>query len=175
MPNNPDRVPNHTVDPTTGFLESKAYAHAFNAQRKQRFLDVYKENGLGLYRTCKILGLSHSTVNSACKHDPVFKEAFEQAMTEYADDLEAVSRHNALNPKSVIERIFQLKSLFPSKYADQRNVGGSTNIQINFDGKAMTVMNSREEVINVNELKNEPDFNAEFDDREGVTGERPLE
>lgn len=149
-----DSIPNHTVDPATGFLESNGYATAFDAQRKQRFLKVYKENGLGFYRACKALGLSHDTVNKACRVDPVFKAAFDEAMLEYADELEAVSRQNALNPRSVIERIFQLKSLIPSKYADQR-VQSAPQITINIDGKMLDAIRQRSEAIDVQQI--EPD------------------
>lgn len=139
-------VPNHTIDPDTGFLESNGYACAFDAERKTQFLKVFKENGLGLYRTCRALGIGHHTINKHYKNDQVFREAYDQVLQEYADELESVSRLNALNPKSVIERIFQLKSLFPSKYADQRTQS-PTQITINVDGKMIEMMKKRDEII----------------------------
>jgi hypothetical protein len=134
---NLESVPNHSVDPETGFIESNAYAIAFDAQRKQQFLQLYKANGLGLYRTCKALGISHHTINKHYKNDQAFKKAFDEAMEEYADELEAVSRQNALNPRSVIERIFQLKSLLPGKYADQR-VSSAPQVNITIDAATLS-------------------------------------
>lgn len=148
---NIEHVPNHTIDPKTGFMESNAYASAFDAQRKEKFLDVFKNNGLGLYRTCRALGLSTSTIHRHYQIDPVFREAFNEAKTEYSDELEATSRVNALNPKSVIERIFQLKALFPEKYGEQKT-SGATQIVINFDGKTLEMSKKRAEIIDTQDL-----------------------
>lgn len=139
-------VPNHTVDPKTGFLESKGYATAFDAERKTRFLERYRSNGLGFYRTCAELGLSHDTVNKAVRIDQAFREAFDRAEKEYTDELEAVSRINALNPKAVLERIFQLRSLRPEKYADQRSTGNA-QVTINFGKELIQKIFNRQDVI----------------------------
>ena len=138
--------PNHVIDPETGFLENPAYSYDFNAERKIKFLEVFSKNGLGMYRTCRALGLSPGTVNRHYQIDPVFKKALDTARTIYADELEAVSRENALNPRSVIERIFQLKSLVPEKYGDQRR-DSNLNININFDGKALELSRERSKVL----------------------------
>lgn len=147
-------IPNHTIDPKTGFLQSLAYDDAFSAERKTLFLETFINEGLGLDRTCRLLHLSTDTVKKHCAIDPVFKEAFLKAKAVYGDELEAVSRKNALNPKSVIERIFQLKALFPEKYGDQR--GSSTpQITINFDGKLIEAMKKRETVIDAEIVDNQ--------------------
>lgn len=139
-------VPNHTVDPKTGFLECNGYASAFDGERKLAFLQRYKSNGLAFYRTCNDLGLHYSTVNRACKIDQVFKDAFDQAEREYIDELEATSRTNALNPKAVLERIFQLRSLRPEKYADQRSTGNA-QVTINFGKELIQKIFNRQDVI----------------------------
>lgn len=147
----PQYAPNHTTDAATGFLESNAYPYAFNAERKLQFLEVFKTNGLGIYRTCRVLGIKRDTVIKHYNTDPVFRKAFDEAMAEYTDDLEATSRENALNPKSVIERIFQLKCLLPDKYG-QENRPSSTQITINFDGETLKALSKREDVLDVGTL-----------------------
>lgn len=141
-------APIHTIDPQTGFLESNAYLSAFDADRKLKFLEIFRRNGMGLYRTCAAIGLSVHTVNKHYQIDPVFKAAYDEAKVEYTDELEAVSRENALNPRSVIERIFQLKALKPERYADQKNLG-SAQITINIDGKLIEEARKRSEVLDV--------------------------
>lgn len=142
-------APNHTIDPETGFIESNGYISAFDAPRKKQFLEVFKQSGLGLYRTCNKLGLSYHTVNKHYQADPVFKEAYDQALQEYTDELEATSRENALNPRSVIERIFQLKCLKPEKYADQRQSGGSVTVNISVAPETLKIIAERSKVIDV--------------------------
>lgn len=141
-----ERVPNHTTDPTTGFIESNAYVSAFDASRKAQFLQLFKANGLGLYKTCRQLGLSCSTIHHHYKIDPVFKDLVDQLREEYTDELEATSRSNALNPKSVIERIFQLKALLPNKYGDQKSQG-PMQITLNIDGKLLEMVKKRDEIL----------------------------
>lgn|SRR3990167_5360089 len=139
-------IPNHTVDPTTGFIESLGYANAFDAERKKTFLQVYFENGLRIRRACDSMGLSVDTIHRHYKLDPVFKEQFDAVEAQYLEDLEGVSRINALNPKSVIERIFQLKCLLPIKYG-QENKPSSHQINVNIDGKFLENMKKRDEII----------------------------
>src|SRR3990167_1456773 len=127
----------HAIDATTGFLQSNGeYAHVFDAQRKTAFLRLYGSNGLRLRRTCRSMGMSESTINHHCSIDPEFRRQFDDVERDYIDELEGVSRDNALNPRSVIERIFQLKCLLPSKYG-QENRPVSTVITINLDGKIL--------------------------------------
>lgn len=147
-------APNHTIDPETGFLESNAYASAFDAARKQQFLEVFQSNGLGLYRTCSKLGISHHTINKHYHNDPVFKKAYDEALERYSDELEATSRENALNPRSVIERIFQLKALRPDKYADQRQVGNVV-VNISVDENLLKSIKARSEVIDIEPVAQE--------------------
>lgn len=74
--------------------------------------------------------MDHRTVFKALRDDSLFIEEVEKARKEYACALETVSKQNALNPKSVIERIFQLKSLFPEKYTDGKQ-GQTLNVTVN--------------------------------------------
>lgn len=142
----PRFIPNHTVDPKTGFLECNAFLTAFDGERKQIFIRRLVANGLSLYNTCDELGLSVHTVNKHYHIDPAFKEALDEARRDYADRLDGISKVNATNPKSVIERIFQLKSLFPEKYADQKSQG-NPQITINIDGKLVEMAKRRQEML----------------------------
>ena len=137
---------NHIINPETGFLENPAYATDFDSARKLQFLEIYKSNGLGLFRTCRQLGLSCSTVHKHYSIDPKFKEAFDEAKKEYADELQATSRINALNPRSVIERIFQLKALFPGVYGDAKN-SSEVVVNLNLDLDAILSARNRTNVV----------------------------
>ena len=138
---------NHVVNPETGLLENPAYPSNFNSDRKLAFIEAFKENGMGFYRTCKAMGLSHDTVNKHYQQDPVFRKLFDQAKLEYGDNLEAVSRINALDPKMYVERFFQLKSLFPEKYADQRQASVSVNISL--DDNLVSMLKKRDNILDV--------------------------
>lgn len=139
-------APNHTIDPETGFLENKGYPFAFDAERKKLFIETMAENGLSVYNTCKALKLSHHTFFHHIQADPAFKDAFEQAKALYRDRLAGISMLNAMNPRSVIERIFQLKWLFPERYADQRHPGNVT-VNISVDQETLEKLKKRSEVI----------------------------
>lgn len=154
-------APNHVIDPSTGFLESKAYASAFDANMKVIFFERLRANGLKLYSTAKELGISVHTINKHYQQDEQFKKVYDQLEREYADELEGVSRINALNPKSVIERIFQLKALLPQKYADQKSSGG-TNITINVDSQLLSKVADRQSIIEAEEIpvENKIDLNT---------------
>lgn len=126
-------APNHVINPQSGYLENPAYAYDFDTERKKTFLKRFLENGLRLYRTSDELGISYHTINKHYDIDAKFRADYDEVVARYTDELEGVSRTNALNPKSVIERIFQLKSLLPEKYAEQRNdTKNVVNLHIDF-------------------------------------------
>lgn len=147
-------APNHTIDPETGFLENNGYGYPFNAERKKQFIEAFVENGLGLYKTCKFLGVRYETVFNHLRQDEAFKRTFEEARKLYADDLDAISKQNARNPRSVIERIFQLKSLFPERYSDQRQQA-NVNVNVSLDGKLLETIQKRQEVIDIEPIPQE--------------------
>lgn len=168
----PRYVPNHTVNPLTGFIESKGYVDAFDSDKKLSFLSVYKKNALKFYRTCGELGVKDETVKKALAIDPAFKAAFERAKTEYYDELEGISRDNALNPKSVIERIFQLKAAFPEKYGDGKRES-NLNVQINLGGKDFNIISSREQALNVTDATKVVE-NTPNDAPESISGDGDI-
>lgn len=141
-------APNHTIDPETGFLENKGYPFAFDAQRKKLFIETMVENGMSVYNTCKALKLSHHTYFNHIQNDPAFSDAFEQAKALYKDKLAGVSMQNAMNPRSVIERIFQLKWLYPERYADKRD-NSQVNVNITIDSAMLESIQKRNEIIDI--------------------------
>jgi len=144
-------APHHTIDPETGFTESNSYPTAFDAARKQDFIRLMVTNGLGIYDVCEAMKLSHHTLFKHYHNDPAFKEALDEAKREYGDRLDAISKRNAMNPKSVIERIFQLKSLFPERYADKRD-NSSVNVTISVDAESLKAIAQREKVIDIEQV-----------------------
>lgn len=139
-------APLHTVNPETGYIESKSYPFAFDSPRKQQFISCLVQNGLGIYEACEAMGISHHTLFKHYHNDPEFKADLDAARNEYGARLDSISKRNAMNPKSVIERIFQLKSIFPERYADQRREQ-SLNISITIDPQLLSKVKDRDKVI----------------------------
>ncbi len=137
---------NHVINPETGFLENPAFSNDFDSDKKQAFLKVFFDNGLRIRRTCDELGISVDTVNRHYQRDSLFHKLYDEVKERYLDELEGVSRQNALNPKSVIERIFQLKCLIPEKYG-QENKPMNTNITLNIDGELLKQVVQRSQII----------------------------
>lgn len=144
-------APNNVINPETGFIENPAYIYAFDSNRKQQFIKCLVENGLGIYEACEALGLSHHTLFKHYHNDPKFKEALDEARNEYGARLDSLSKRNAMNPRSVIERIFQLKSIFPEKYADQRQ-SNQLNITINVDENLIENARKREQILEAQQV-----------------------
>ncbi len=165
-------APNRTVDQATGFLESKAYISAFDADRKQAFLTLLRSNSLGLYKTCAQLALSVATVNKHYQLDPVFKQAYDDLEIEYASDLEAVSRQNAMNPKSVIERIFQLKALLPGKYSDAKRESGLV-VNISIDPEVIKQAAQRAKIVDAEIVSESMGLSASMSGDNEIMGHKP--
>lgn len=142
---------NGTIDPETGYLENKAYPFAFDAKKKQEFISCLVTNGLGIYEACEALGIERNTFIKHYHKDPQFQKDFDEAKMEYTARLDAVSKRNALNPKSVIERIFQLKALLPQVYNDQKN-SGTINVTVSVDPNLLQNVNKRQDILEIEEL-----------------------
>ena len=142
---------NHVINPITGYLENPAYSYDFDSERKIQFLKSFIENGCSIYKTCNSTGVHHSSVNKHYQIDAKFREEIDQAREIYRETLDGISKINAMNPKSVIERIFQLKSLYPEKYADQKN-SGNTVVNLTLDLDAINASRKRSTVIDAEEV-----------------------
>lgn len=156
MNREPQYSHNNLIDPKTGFIENPAYPYAFDAEKKLRFLDVYKNQGLDIYSTCDIVGVERRTVIKHYHQDQVFKNLFDECEREYSSRLEGVSRRNALNDKSVVERLAQLnsfsrKGLTSGKYTDEKS-NGSTVVNLNFDVKLIDSAQGRTQAIDAEVL-----------------------
>lgn len=147
-------VPNHTVDPATGYLESNGYALAFDAKDKVRFLELYKQNGLKARNTCRQMGIAEDTLYRHLRTDQTFRKDFDNIREDYIEELEAVSMTNALQPKAVIERIFQLKANRPEKYGDVKS-GPVAQITINIAPEMLEKAKKRAEIIDAQIVDNQ--------------------
>lgn len=82
--------------------------------------------------------------------DSAFKKVFDELEIKYLHKLQAVGRKNALNERSVIERIWVQKSHSHvpgfEKYSDQKNLG-NVSITLNLDGKMIESLKKREQII----------------------------
>lgn len=128
-----ENLHNHSIDSLTGFIQSQAFPSAFDAETKTSFLQYYRSNGLRLNSTCKAIGVKRDTVKKHMEIDSVFRAAVEEIHADWLEELESVSMTTALNPKSTIERIFQLKCHLPDKYGQEQKQS-SQSVVINITG-----------------------------------------
>lgn len=136
-----------TVDPSTGFSESAIYyPDAFDSDAKLRFLEYYKSNGLKFNSTCKALGIKRDTVKKHIELDQVFRDAVHEIEDDWKEELEAISKASALNPKNIIERIFHMKCHFPAKYGQEFKTN-TPQITINISSDDLNKVKKRTEAI----------------------------
>ena len=137
----------HEIDKSSGFLQSSGpYLDAFDANSKHRFLEYYKANGLRLNSTCKAIKVKRDTVKKHMDIDPTFRAAVREIEDDWLEELESVSKVTALNPKSTIERIFQLKCHLPDRYG-QFEKATNQPITINLNGNLLVDAKRRAEMI----------------------------
>lgn len=129
-------TPNHTIDPATGFLQSLGFDDAFDATKKLAFVQVLREKGFNFLATCRECGISPHTISKHRRIDQKFDDLIKDTIREYGESLEWVSRSQAMEPKATLERIFQLRSLFPQKYARELKENNQ-RIEINIAGDLM--------------------------------------
>lgn len=127
-------TPNHAVDSSTGFIQSLNFPDAFDATKKMEFVQALRANHFKFLATCQQLGISPHTIYKHKRIDKAFDDALRESVNEYAEHLEWVSRTNALEPRSTLERIFQLRALLPDKYARDLKGNGLQKIEINVAG-----------------------------------------
>lgn len=149
MRNRAAEVKNHTIDPVTGFMESKGYATAFDSVAKVRFLEAYRRNGLRVRRTCEQLSISLHTIHHHVKHDENFKKAFEDVEQAYLDELEGTSRDVALTADGFRDRQMQLRRLAPAKYA-AHFTGPVAAPQIIIQGDLVLGLQDRQKTLETN-------------------------
>ena len=89
----------------------------------------------------------------------------DEARHQYADRLDGKSKRTAMLDRSVIERIFQLKSLYPEKYAEAKGTG-STMIILVFDGKMFGEVKKRAEILEAETIPSTPEMKMEMPDNQ---------
>jgi len=144
----PRFIPNHTIDPATGFMENRGYLDAFDATKKQVFIEALRANDFRLLPTCQTLGISPHTVHHHRRTDKAFDAAVRQAVEDYAENLEWMSRAQAMEPRATLERIFQLRALRPERYARELKQNDN-NITIKLDFQSIPNVVNRDAVIDV--------------------------
>jgi len=155
----------HEVDPASGFLQTTGnYAEAFTPERKQHFINIFKSSGLRFRQTCDNLGISSHTINHHISIDPEFKRKYQEAIDDYAEELEAKQRAFALESKNFMDRAMQLRSLLPAKYARDERINASQTVQININGNLMIDAKSRDESIETRVVKEIEKESANFGD-----------
>lgn len=122
------------------------HALAFDDERKQQFLDLYKANGLKCKAACASLGLSFHTIQHHYKVDPAFKAAFDEVQAVYAEELQAKSMQYAMEQKNFMDRCMQLRRLLPAEYAPEKS-SGPTQIVISIDRELVESLKKREQVV----------------------------
>ena len=88
------------------------------------FLDILLMCGGIIKVACGEYGISRYALTKAVKENPELREAIyelkEIVRLQRLDDLENISFNNALDPKMITERIFQLKAHSPEMYRDKQ-------------------------------------------------------
>lgn len=152
-----ESIPNHTINPETGFLESNNYPDAFNSPKKLIFIEKLMNSDFDLTATCSDLGISKHTFFKHCTIDKAFNQAVSTALNEYKISLDWVSKSEAIKPKNTLERFFQLKALFPERYArEEKNNSGNIKVTINMDSRFLENARMREQAIETKMVENEP-------------------
>lgn len=146
---NASNTPAFVVDAGTGFLESTLHKEMdlFDATKKLAFIEALRANDFRFAVTCQQTGVSPHTVYKHRRNDKAFDEAIRQSIDEYADNLEWMSRSQAMEPKATLERIFQLRALRPERYARDLKDSGGQKIEISITGDLITFQKKHADVL----------------------------
>lgn len=110
-------------------------------EERYEFLEILKEKDGNLTASAKKIGVSRRTVYRRMTEDLEFKKSVEQVRNEcdlkFVDDLEKVSRTEALVPKNKAERIFHLRANNPEKYRERTNPFLATQVNVTVSGVAI--------------------------------------
>lgn len=135
-------------------IESNGFPDAFDGTRKLAFIQALRSNSFKFEMTCKQFGVSPHTVYKHKRIDPEFHKAMQAAIQDYTDSLEWFSMGQAFEPKSTLERIFQLRALRPEKYArEQSNAASTHQVILNISGFPQEKLKQRDSVIDVSTVK----------------------
>ena len=147
---------NHQIDPTTGFIESPAYPDSFDAEKKSAMIEILKNGPFRLEKACKSLGVHYSTFTKAWRNDPLFRESIDEAKRLHIEAVEQVLATQALEPKSVVDRIFFLKCWKPDRYNPVMRTELRTEISIDVRGLDAAI--ERQKVMDTQLMRTESGF-----------------
>ena len=124
-----------TLDNGSGFMESINSPVAFDATRKEKFLQIArKSTESGQFPTitalCKAVGVSLRTFERHMKADAAFKDAFREILLEGQDILEGVMFQNAQRPSGYMDRITWLRRHFPENWHPEHRIKVSADISM---------------------------------------------
>lgn len=130
-----------SVDPETGFLAQPSLT-GFTIEKKKRLLELLENDPhcSGIEAACKIVDVATSTVWRHLERDAQFRSEWERLKRHFANRVEDVLAHCALDPKKTIDRIVYLKAYMPDKYNPQIRV----EQQVNFTFDGPTFGNARD-------------------------------
>lgn len=93
------------------------------------FIETFR-NVFDTYKAAQVVGMTIRQINYYLETNQAFAQSYAEAVKEYTEKLEGISRNQALEPKGTLERMFQLKSLKPLVY---REKGYIQNVNVRFD------------------------------------------
>ena len=118
------------IEKLTTYRKKALHTHKL----KSDFLIILDKLGGNLSAACEEIGVSFSLLNNRREHDQEFNDAIDHIKYNRSamvlNDLEVISEAQALDPKHVVERIFQLKALNRAKYQPTNRQQTATQINI---------------------------------------------
>jgi hypothetical protein len=139
-------VPNHTIDPATGFVVSLAYEDAFTPEKKLRYLEMFEASGGLVCRTAYELGMNDDTVRKHMRIDPKFAQLITAAKQRCNENVEGVLYKRALDPRGAFDRAVWLRNNYRDKYGEQQSNTGN-QITINIDGNLLKKFEEKQKVV----------------------------
>jgi hypothetical protein len=97
-----------------------------------RFLHSYASSMGNLSKACDFCGISRNHYYRARKRYPTLDLLLAIIDERYMDTVEEATKRHALQPRSIVERIFLLKNLRKAKYADDDKSLAPVAVQVNF-------------------------------------------
>ena len=102
--------------------------------RKQAFLDELRQR-YSVYHACKAAGIGRTTVYAWRQDDDEFARAWDEALADAADVLEASAYQRALEGDTTLT-IFLLKGAMPDKYRERTSTeltgAGGKDLRVTF-------------------------------------------
>ena len=105
-------------------------------QKRRRFLEAYERNSCLLYKTCKEVGLSPTTVINWTHKHPEFMKQKEELQELMNDKVVANLQKNAIDENNIVAQIFWLKNRRKAEWGDRQEVEHTLTKPLWFENKA---------------------------------------